>query len=57
MRAPVLGTAPASGRLKSGVGLKVNGFKAISREDLAAFMLEQIDAPAYVGKKPVVYQG
>lgn len=56
VRAPVLNEAPATGKLKHGIGVKPSGFKAISRQDLAAFMLDQIDSPAYVNKKPVVYR-
>ena len=38
-----------------GVDITINGFQSISREDVAAFMLDQIDRPDYVGKKPIVY--
>jgi uncharacterized protein YbjT (DUF2867 family) len=55
VRPPVLGEGPSAGALKTGVDITINGFQTISREDLAAFMLDQIDRPDYVGKKPIVY--
>ena len=55
VRPPVLGEGPSTGPLKSGIDITINGFQSISREDLATFMLEQIDKPDYVGKKPIVY--
>jgi uncharacterized protein YbjT (DUF2867 family) len=55
VRPPVLGEGPSAGALKSGVDITINGFQSISRQDLAAFMLDQIDRPDYVGKKPIVY--
>jgi uncharacterized protein YbjT (DUF2867 family) len=57
VRAPVLGEGPATGKLQSTLDGRINGFKAISRQDLAAFMLDQIDSPAFVKRKPIVYQG
>jgi len=56
VRAPVLGVAPATGKLQSTLDGTVNGFRAISRQDLAAFMLDQIDSTRFVHKKPIVYQ-
>jgi uncharacterized protein YbjT (DUF2867 family) len=55
VRPPVLGEGPSQGPLKAGVDITINGFQTISREDLATFMLDQIDSPTYVGKKPIVY--
>lgn len=55
VRPPVLGEGPATGTLKAGVDITINGFQSISRQDLAAFMLDQIERPDYVGKKPIVY--
>ena len=55
VRPPVLGEGPATGALKAGVDITINGFQSISREDLAAFMLDQIDRKDFVGKKPIVY--
>jgi uncharacterized protein YbjT (DUF2867 family) len=55
VRPPVLGEGPATGALKAGVDITINGFQTISRKDLAAFMLDQIERPDYVGKKPIVY--
>lgn len=58
VRAPVLGEAPATHKLVAGPSnARVSGFRAISRQDLAAFMLDQIDSPTFVRKKPVVSQG
>jgi uncharacterized protein YbjT (DUF2867 family) len=56
VRPPVLGEGPSQGPLRAGVDITINGFQTISREDLATFMLEQIEAPTYVGKKPIVYR-
>lgn len=56
VRPPVLGEGPSQGPLKAGVDITINGFQTISREDLATFMLDQIDSPTYVGKKPIVYR-
>jgi uncharacterized protein YbjT (DUF2867 family) len=55
VRAPVLGEGPSQGPLRAGVDITINGFQSILREDLATFILDQIDSPTYVGKKPIVY--
>jgi uncharacterized protein YbjT (DUF2867 family) len=55
VRPPVLGEGPSQGPLKAGVDITINGFQTISREDLATFILDQIDSPTYVGKKPIVH--
>jgi uncharacterized protein YbjT (DUF2867 family) len=56
VRPPVLGEGPSQGPLKSGIDIRINGFQTISREDLATFILDQVDSATYVGKKPIVYQ-
>ena len=55
VRPPVLAEGPSTGPLKAGVDIKINGFQQIPRESLATFMLDQIESPAYLGKKPIVY--
>jgi putative NADH-flavin reductase len=44
----------ARGRIRSGEALKVGAFSSISRADLARFMLDEVESPAYVGKRVVV---
>lgn len=57
VRAVALNDKPATGRMKAAVDVTVNGFKAISRADLAAFMLDELDRNAFVRKRPIVYAG
>lgn len=54
VRPPVLNRGPATGRLKAGVGLVVPGFQAIPRADLAAWMLDELEARRFVGQMPVL---
>lgn len=56
VRPPVLGTGPATHDLRAGVDITINGFQTVSREDLAEFMLEQIENDSFLGKKPIVYR-
>lgn len=54
VRPPVLSLAPAKGA-QAAVGAKINGFGSLGRADLAAFILDEIDTPKFVGKKPIVW--
>lgn len=54
VRAPTLTTKPPTGRVKAAVDVTINGFKGISRADLAAFMLNEIETNAFVRKRPIL---
>lgn len=54
VRPPILTTRPPTGRIKAAVGVKINGFGRISRADLAAFMLNELDTNAFVRKRPIL---
>jgi uncharacterized protein YbjT (DUF2867 family) len=56
VRPPVLGTGPAQGGIKAAEGVTINGFQTLRRADLASFMLDQIEATTFLGKKPIVYR-
>lgn len=54
VRAPALTEGPKAGRIKAATDVVINGFKGMSRADLAAFMLDEMDANAFVRRKPIV---
>jgi len=54
IRAPGLTTKPPSGRIKAAVDVTINGMRGISRADLAAFMLDELDNNAFVQRKPIL---
>lgn len=56
VRPPALNSNPADGKVAVVLSGKVPGFSAISRADVAAFMLDQIDKQDYVGKTPTMYK-
>ncbi len=54
VRAVTLNEKPATGRVRAAVGVRVNGFKAISRADLAGFMLDELERGAFVRQRPIL---
>jgi putative NADH-flavin reductase len=54
VRAVTLNEKPATGRFKGAVDVVVNGFRGLSRADLAAFMLNEIEANAFVRQRPIL---
>jgi hypothetical protein len=53
VRAPMLTEGPATGRVREGYVGKDIGPR-LTRADLAAFMLKQLDTETYVGQAPAI---
>jgi len=54
VKPPRLTNGPARDHIRSGESLKVGALSSISRADLARFMLDEVEAPQYAGKRVVV---
>jgi putative NADH-flavin reductase len=54
VKPPRLTDGPRRGRVQSGENLKVGAMSSISRADLSQFILNEMDARQYVGKRVVV---
>lgn len=54
VRAPTLTTGPKTGRYTAAVDVTINGFKGLSRADVAAFMLDAADRNSFVRQKPIL---
>ncbi|MCC6734963.1 MAG: NAD(P)H-binding protein [Bauldia sp.] len=55
VRAVTLSDKPATGKAKAAVDVTVNGFRPVSRADLAAFMLDEMDRNAFVRQRPIFF--
>lgn len=56
VRPPVLNDGPASGELEARAGAVLRGMPAISRADTAAFIIDEIEKPGFVGAAPVIFK-
>jgi len=54
VRPPRLTDGPATGRYRVGTDLKMSLLSKVSRADVAAFMLEQLDDTTWIGKAPAI---
>ncbi len=54
VRPPKLTDDPATGRYRAGTDLRMKLTSKISRADLAAFIVDQLDDPAYLRKAPAI---
>lgn len=54
IKPPRLTEGKKKGRYRAGEGLKVGAFSRISRQDLSAFILDQLVSDEYAGKRVVV---
>ena len=57
VRAPVLSEGRRTGRFKAATGVAINAFRRLSRADLAAFMLDQVEGDAFLRQRPVIAAG
>lgn len=55
VRPPILNDGPAKGKVEARTGAVLAGMPAMSRSDLAAFLLSEILHPAFIGASPVVF--
>lgn len=53
---PGLNDGPATGKVEAKVGVRLKGFPSMPRADVAAFILDEIEKPQFVGKVPVIYK-
>jgi putative NADH-flavin reductase len=51
----VLTDGGKSGKMRAGTGVVLKGFPQISRADVAAFVLDELQTPRFVRAAPVVY--
>jgi uncharacterized protein YbjT (DUF2867 family) len=55
VRPGVLTDGPLSGKAKAGENVTLKGMPQISRADVAAFIIGDLETPRFVKKSPVVY--
>jgi uncharacterized protein YbjT (DUF2867 family) len=55
VRPGVLTDGGKSGKMRAGTGIVLKGFPQISRADVAAFVLDELQTPRFVRAAPVVY--
>ena len=54
MRPGILTDAPATGKVQAGENVVLEGMPQISRADVAAFILGELETPRFTRKSPVV---
>lgn len=53
---PGLNNGPATGAVEAREGVTLKGFPSMSRADVAAFILDEVEHPRFVGRVPVIYR-
>ncbi len=57
VKPPRLTDGPATGRILAGEDLRIDGFSRLSRRDLVDFMVDQLDADRFGGRRVMVKEG
>lgn len=55
VRPGILTDGPATGKVRAGENVVLKGMPQVSRADVAAFVMGELDTPRFVRKSPVVY--